>query len=291
MASQAILADVTTTEAGLSSAKLGAIMGAQIAYISFGFFIGALLAGRLIEYGLRFCYTASSAVSILAIMLLLLRMPETLEVDGRKVFNKFVIKKQILESPVSCLRLVTKRGKEIRKLAFILIILSFPFNMGDFFYIYSTQHWGLSPKSFSNFIAMFGLAGIVSNICASILMPKMGIKRYSGLSMFSAILMPLGACFSFKLALIGGALGFLGSSQMLGISATLTTVGTEKLGMARGELAGERAALTALVKVFGPLFYSSLYLQGSKLFGLPSLPFAFNILLSVVALFLGQRYL
>ena len=58
-----------------------------------------------------------------------------------------------------------------------------------------------------------------------------------------------------------------------------------KAGMPQGELSGDRANLTAILKVIGPLLYGQLFVAG-KAIGAPALPFAFNIALTTAALFL-----
>ena len=53
----------------------------------------------------------------------------------------------------------------------------------------------------------------------------------------------------------------------------------------REQLERDRANLTAILKVIGPLLYGQLFVAG-KAIGAPALPFAFNIALTTAALFL-----
>jgi hypothetical protein len=62
-------------------------------------------------------------------------------------------------------------------------------------------------------------------------------------------------------------------------------------GLPQGEMAGERASLMALLKVLGPVVYSTLYLQGRQWFGTSILPFVFNIGLAALALVIAMVYL
>lgn len=62
-------------------------------------------------------------------------------------------------------------------------------------------------------------------------------------------------------------------------------------GLPQGELAGERASLLALLKVVGPILYSTLYIQGQRWMGTSILPFLLNLGLSVVALIISLPHL
>jgi hypothetical protein len=96
--------------------------------------------------------------------------------------------------------------------------------------------------------------------------------------------------FGYKGGMWGLAIGCLGSAQSIGIVAALVEQGSAS-GLPQGELAGERASLMALLKVFGPIWYSALYVQGQRRFGQSNLPFVFNIVLSLTALIISQFYL
>jgi hypothetical protein len=61
-------------------------------------------------------------------------------------------------------------------------------------------------------------------------------------------------------------------------------------GIPIGELAGQRASLIALVKVIGPIWYSTLYVQGQRLWNIPSLPFMFNACLGILVFCICHFY-
>ena len=146
----------------------------------------------------------------------------------------------------------------------------------------------MSTKGFSSYLALFGLVGIFSNGFASVLVKKMGIRKFTSVAIFSRAVTAIGtAFFGYKGSVIGLIIGFLGAAQTIGIVAALVNSGA-KSGLPQGELAGERSSLLALLKVVGPLWYSMLYIQGTGRFGMNNLPFLFNIALSAVALFIAN---
>lgn len=163
--------------------------------------------------------------------------------------------------------------------------------MGDVLQVFSRQEWNLSTKEYSSFIALWSVNGIIANTVGSFLVRKLGIKRFMGMATLSSMFAPIGAClFGFRGTVIGSVMGFLGAAQSMGISAALVSQGKES-GVPQGELAGERASLVALLKVIGPIFYSTLYVQGRGKLGVKELPFIFNIGLAVSAFVVSQLHL
>jgi len=171
------------------------------------------------------------------------------------------------------------------------MVQSLPGFMGDTFQILVRTEWNLKTKDFSTFIAMYGIINIAANIVGSQMVVKLGIKHYTALASLSSIVAPIGASFfSFRGLIIGSILGFLGSAQMLGVTAALYAEGA-KSNVPQGELAGERASFLALTKVIGPIWYSMLYMKGKKVLGTGKLPFLFNIGCGLTAFGISQRYL
>jgi len=195
----------------------------------------------------------------------------------------------MLQSPFSSTNLLLRRGKEVRILAIILLIQMFPVNNGDFFQIFAKTEWNMTTAGFSSLIAMFGILGILSNMTASVLVPKLGIKRFTSIAILCSACTPIGILFGFKGTVIGMSLGFLGMAQTLGTISQLMSQG-EKSGVPRGELTGERSSLLALMKIIGPVLYSTLYIRGQKLWGVGILPFIFNIGLCITAFIICQLW-
>lgn len=284
---QAIVSDI----AAYDPKRLSAAMGIQMALLGAGFLVGSLIAGRLADFGLSVSYGASAFVGALAVMLVSWGMPETLLPSKRVPFEAHATRKLILRSPLSCTRLLFHHGSEVRILTILLLLQSLPQFMGAFFQIFASTEWKITTKEFSSFIAMWGVIGIVGNTVGSLIVRRYGIKRFMGIATLSSMCAPIGASFfGFRGAVIGSVLGFLGAAQAMGITAALVALG-DASGVPHGELAGERASLVALLKVIGPILYSTLYVQGRGKLGMKHLPFVFNIFLAAGAFAFSQRHL
>lgn len=288
ISNQAVIGDVAAAD----PSKLSSVMGLQMALVGAGFFVGALAAGRLAEFGgLSLSYGSSAIVGSLVVALVALCMPETLAPSKRVPFHVPAARKMIKEAPLSCTRLLFKHGRQVQTLAIMLIFQALPMFMGDVMQVFAKQEWKLSTKEYSRFIALWSVNGIVANTAGSFLAQKLGIKRFMGLATLSSSFAPIGAClFGFRGAVMGSVLGFLGAAQSMGINSALVAQGKES-GVPQGELAGERASLVAMLKVIGPLLYSGLYVEGRGKLGIPQLPFVFNICLAASAFVVSQLYL
>jgi DHA1 family tetracycline resistance protein-like MFS transporter len=285
--SQAIVSDIAASD----PTRLSAAMGVQMALLGAGFLVGALAAGRLADFGLSASYGSSAVVGALAVILVSFGMPETLPQSKRIPFQAHATRKLILQSPLSCTRLLFRRGSEVRILTILLLLQSLPQFMGAFFQIFANTEWNLTTKEFSSFIAMWGVIGIVANTVGSVMVRRYGIKRFMGIATLSSMCGPIGASFfGFRGSVIGSLVGFLGAAQAMGVTAALVTRG-EASGVPHGELAGERASLVALLKVIGPILYSALYVQGRGRLGMAHLPFIFNIVLAAGAFIVSQLHL
>jgi predicted MFS family arabinose efflux permease len=103
---------------------------------------------------------------------------------------------------------------------------------------YSKTEWGLEAKDYSTFIAMFGIIGICGNIVGSVLVRKIGIKRFTAIATLSSMCIPLGAIFfQFRGLMVGALIGFLSSAQKW--ESQLHCYPREQIsGVPQGELAG-----------------------------------------------------
>ena len=285
--SQVIISDITSSDPERMSSELGV----QMALVGAAFFVGALGAGWLSEFGLSVTYGTSTIVAILSALLVSFGMSESLLPSKKVPFQGATVRKQLIESPWSCTRILYRHSKEVRTLALLIMVQSLPTFMGDTFQILAKTEWSLSTKDFSSFVAMFGMINIAANILGSQMVLKLGIKNYTAIATLSSVLSPLGATFfSFRGLIAGSIAGFLGSAQMLGVTAALVAEGA-KSDVSQGELAGERSSFMALLKVIGPIWYSLLYVKGKKFFGTGSLPFLFNAVLGLAAFCISQCFL
>lgn len=283
---QAILTDVTGR--GNSPERLSSALGMQAALISIGFLVGALSAGKLqANFGMIATYGVAATLAFANALLVALAMPETLEVSSKLQART---RKSILGSLLSCIDILIKRRNGIPVLAAIFALQSLPQFMGDFFQIYCKTEWNLDTAAFSQFVAMFGLLGLVSNILGSLLVRRVGMRKFTVLTTLLGIIPSF--CVSvwgFQGLLAGYALGFLGMAQNLGIMSALASEG-KKQNIPIGELTGERASLMGLVKISGPILYSALYVQGKRLWGLSNLPFIFNTMLGIAVFSLSYYH-
>jgi len=289
-ATQVIISDIALSDPKL----MGSTLGLQYALVGCAYFVGAISAGRLSELGLSVTYGTSAVVLALTAALISFGMGETLLPSKRIPFkeNKTMLRKQLLQSPwSSCTRILTRHSKEVRILAILMMIQILPSQMRDAFQILAKTEWNLDTKDFSSFVAVIGIFNIAANIVGSQMVVKLGIKHFTAVATLSSIIAPIGASlFSFRGLVTGTIIGFLGSAQMLGVTAALYTEGA-KSHVPQGELAGERAAFLALTKVIGPIWYSALYVKGKNIFGTGFLPFYFNIGCGLTAFVISQRYL
>mmetsp|Transcript_11596 Transcript_11596/g.13288 ORF Transcript_11596/g.13288 Transcript_11596/m.13288 type:complete len:563 (-) Transcript_11596:161-1849(-) len=290
IASQVIISDISVSE----PEKLSSILGVQLALIGGAFFVGAIGAGQLSNFGLSVIYGTSTMIAVVTAVLVYFGLQESLQPSKRIPFqdNRIVLQKKLLQSPwSSCTRILFRHSKEVRILAILIMVQSFPAFMGDTFQILVKTEWGLTTKDFSSFIAIFGIINIAANVVGSQLVVKLGIKYFTALATLSCLVAPISAMlFSFRGLLIGTIVGFLGSSQMLGVTAALYAEGA-KSDVPQGELAGERSSFLAVAKVIGPIWYSMLYVKGKKVLGTGKLPFLFNILCGLSAFGISQSYL
>jgi MFS family permease len=272
---------------------VSAAIGAQMALSGVGFLVGVMGAGQLTEWGLSCVYGVSAGLGGLAMLLVQRFLPETkinIPTNNNNNNNQSS-SPSVWQSLWSCTRLLTRHGKNVRILGILLMLQTLPMFMGDFFLIFAKSEWNLSPQQISSFLALLGVNGVVANVLGGRLLQRLGIRQYTNLAILSKMISAIGASFfGYKGGMWGLAIGCLGSAQSIGIVAALVEQGSAS-GLPQGELAGERASLMALLKVFGPIWYSALYVQGQRWFGQSNLPFVFNIVLSLTALIISQFYL
>jgi len=290
IANQVILSDISVSNPKRMSSTLGILS----ALFGCAFFIGAIGASKLSDFGLPVIYGTSTVVAASAAALVFFGMKETLNSSNRIPFevNKPVIQKQLLQSPwSSCTRILRRHSKEVRILAILMMIQLLPSQMNDSFQILVKTEWNLNTKEYSKFVALFGVINIFANIVGSQMVGKLGIKRFTLIATLSSTLAPIGASLlSFRGLVIGSIIGFLASSQMLGVIGALYAEGA-KSNVSQGELAGERSSFLALAKVIGPIWYSFLYVGGKKIFGTGFMPFLFNVGCGLTAFAISYRYL
>lgn len=281
---------------GTQAQGMGAALGTQAAYASFGFLLGSLIGGRLTEIGERLAYGACSILSALAMCNVVFRMTESLDYNGagytsRRVHtnddnniqqqhraeqglmpttsssssssNRSALMTKFIEAPLSSIRLLYHYGSKMRSLAILLVLQSIPMFMGDVFQLFAKEEWGLRPREFANLVAAFGILGIVSNISVPFMIRSLGLRSFSLFATVSSLFFPITTLLvkSYKIVVAAGCIGLYGSAQKLGTNAAMTSLATE-LGVPQGRLQGEKASMLALLKIGSPIVYGMLYLRG-----------------------------
>jgi Major Facilitator Superfamily len=278
---QTVLRDLTTTPEQLST-----VLGQQGALIGLGFLLGILGAGRLAPAGFSAVYGTAAALVLLAYALLQWCVPET-----RPTAFVYVAPSRSVwswNSVAAGTRLLTHYGPRVRRLSILYMLMTVHMFMGDLFQIYAATEWHLSTTLLSTYLSLVALTGIVSNIIGSLLVRRMGVASFTTLAIASKLFTStMTAFFGVRGSIVGLILGFLGSAQSIGVMAALMNAG----GASSGSVAGERAALTALLKVAGPVLYGILYIQGQRWFQKSNVPFLFNMGLSMAALILSRHCL
>jgi len=300
ISSQAMLTDIVLSNKygndNNGSNLLGAAMGQQIAAGGSAVLVGSLVAGHLSKYRIEVSYIASLGLGLLSMLTVTFLMKETLpasaiSADPPKAGAFKPIFNQIIRAPSSCLRLLRNHGMEVRILAVLLLIQSLPGLGGDWIQILTKSIWNISTKHFSLYIASFGFLLVLANIVGSVLLEKIGLRQFTVVTILIGICNPLGAILYGFRGMVGGTLvGFLTFAQTLGVRAVLVSKGM-KSGASAGELAGEISGLIAILKVIGPILYSSLFTKGKEWFGIYYLPFFFNIGLALIALATSLTFL
>ena len=298
-----IQSNTTQKDNGTTQKWLSSAMGVNMAATGMAFMLAIVGAGALHQEGHPArVYGTSAVVGSATAFLAWFTLPETLlpvplssaTVTTPSFHTPASTTSQRISSVLSALlaaaRLLRTHGPQVRVLAILLLLLTLPMNQGDMFQVYSRHEWQLDTPAFSNYLALYGCVSIFANICASRLLPSLGTKSFTLVAIASrlvSIVMTIAG--GYKGAVIGVVLGFLGAAQSIGILGALVSAAA-KSGMAPGALAGERSALLALLKVVGPLLYSTLYIQGSRV-GRPNVPLYFNVVVSCTAWIVAWAYL
>lgn len=319
--SNSMIADVFSSSLSSRGNELmGSTLGRQAACVATGFLCGAVAGGQLTtKHGERAAYGSALAFSVLAMLNAAFRMFDTLELTrdasaepsiaeallpaAEKVSVAITLRNKFLEAPLSAIQLLFHYGSQMRTLALLLVLQTFPGFMGDVFQIFAKEEWNLLPKDFANMIAVFGVLGIISNITLPPILQRFGLRNFTLFAIVSSLLIPVTTVLGlpYKYILMGACVGLYGGAQRIGTSAAMTNLATE-LGIPQGQLQGEKASMLALLKIGSPILYSMLYLKGrswssagdghaASVLGLEmvkaklgsKLPFVLNVILGICA--------
>lgn len=270
LASGATLADCLQGQ----PAQLAAASGVLFAVISGGFGFGVGLSGFL-PPGLRARYALSTCCLAASLCCAVVLVPESLPASSRIAFRPRSA------NPLSCVRLF-RSGRRMRVLAVLALLHSAPMFMGDTLQVYLLKQWKLSDAEVTQLYTVVAATGLAANSVAGIIIERMGLIAFSTIATVSIFLCWVGATVSRRAFVACAIIGFLGQARTLGTNSMMTAEGA-RAGMPLGQLAGDRANLTAWLKIFGPILYGQLYLGGLRI-GIPQLPFYLNLGLAAAAL-------
>jgi len=257
--------------------KLAAASGITFALVNLGFGVGVALSG-LLPVGLSARYLISSALCLCGLLLAALTVREALPAADRSPFRLSSF------NPFTCLRLLSY-GRQMRWLVALLALSTAPIFMGDTLQVFALQQWSLSEKQVTSLFTYVALSGVAANVASGPLISAIGLRAFTALATLSNIVFWAGVATSHRAALLCAAIGILGPARTLGTSSMISTEGA-RIRIPQGQLSGDRSNLMAWLKVIGPLLYGQLYVRGVRA-RVPQLPFVFNILITIVALFIG----
>mmetsp|Transcript_16077 Transcript_16077/g.62717 ORF Transcript_16077/g.62717 Transcript_16077/m.62717 type:complete len:420 (+) Transcript_16077:50-1309(+) len=240
--------------------------------------VGSVLGGKLAARDVRLPYALSALLGGGTLVLLLKGYRETLAKEDRNLSPV-----QVEEvNPFNFVRLFTK-SPALAKLNLIVGLQALPANMGDVAQMFAKAKRGWGPQEVGRFQASLGMAAIVSGGLTGRLIKQFGKREYSTLSNLAAIATYylFGIANTNAKAYAGCLLSAFAQMRSAALSAMILRTGAAE-GMGLGQLAADRANLTAVVKVVAPLLSSSLYAAGVKR-GNEGLPYFFMVGLLVIS--------
>lgn len=239
--------------------------------------VGSIVGGKLAAKDIRLPYLLSALLGGGAGAILLKNYRETLPKDER---NRSPVQVEEV-NPFNFVRLFTKSPR-LAKLNLIVALQALPANMGDVAQMFAKTKRGWGPQEVGKFQAALGLAAIVSGGLTGKLIQQFGKREYSTLSNLAAIVSyyVFGIADTSAKAYLGCGLSAFAQMRSAALGAMILRTGAAE-GSGFGKMAADRANLTAVVKVVGPLLSSSLYSTGAKR-GNEGLPYFFMVGLLVI---------
>lgn len=246
----AYAADITTDE------ERAAGMGYVNASITTGFIIGPGIGGYLAEFGIRVPFYAAGVGGIVAAIVTLFFLKESLSANGTEPAQA-----KVAEKPNS---LLTQLKYSYREPYFLSLIIVFvmSFGLANFETIYSLfvdHKFGFDPKDIAFVITFGSIAGAVVQLTIfSWLLNRFGEKSIIAACLLVAGIFVLLMLFVHKFWLIF-AVTFV---VFLAIDILRPTIGTQMSKLAKdqqGYVAGLNSAFTSLGNIVGPIVAGVLF--------------------------------
>ncbi|MCZ8520818.1 MULTISPECIES: MFS transporter [Paenibacillus] len=238
----AYVADITDEK------NRGKGMGMLGAAMSLGFVIGPGIGGFLAEFGFRTPFYVSAAVGLVAMLLSVIMLPETLSAAQRQAARSNTAKRESIFKQL---------GRSFRAPYFVLLLLIFSltFGLANFeaiFPLFVDQKYGFTARDISILITVGALIGtVIQALFINKLLLKFGEKKLINLTfLFSAValvLMLLSGNFSYVLVV---TLFFFTFTSIL--RPAINTLLSKMAGEEQGFVAGMNNAYMSLGNIFGP---------------------------------------
>ena len=244
---QAYIADVTTKE---NRSKGMGLIGSAF---GLGFVFGPLIGGFLAEYGYMVTGLVSGGFSIIAFLVTMILLPESLKENEKVIPGNQISKRQLIDF-VALKKVFHEPSRAIFISLFFILIFSFA-NIYGTFALLGIQVYGFTDMQNG---LLFGITGLVSAIVQGglighidKLITKKNILKIGSLIISIGLgLIPYGGNF-LGLALISGFLS-IGTGMLQ--PTLLSLISDVTPDQEQGVTLGVNQSLSALARVMGPLW-------------------------------------
>ena len=279
LAFQASLADVY----GGDARKL-AVVGSRIqAAMGLGYAIASVVGGALASRDVRLAYGASSILGC-CVIACVSRFPETLPASRRRS-EGFDVRRGF--QPFVFLNLF-RRGRVFSKLNVVVLLQNLTNGMGDLWQVLARElrNWGAAACG--RYAALVGVASMAGPPLTGPSIRRLGPRGHTCASTSASVVSSVLLGRATTDAAAYGALVpiALGSGRSHATTARIVNLGTD-LGVPQGQLAAERTALNAVIKVIAPTLYAALFAFGAQR-GVIALPFYVTASLLAVSVVLAS---
>jgi MFS transporter, DHA1 family, multidrug resistance protein len=241
-ATMAYVADVTTLE------NRGKGMGLLGASISLGFVIGPGIGGFLAEFGIRVPFYASALAAVIAMIVSLIFLPESLSKAEQHAFRNSSLEQTGMIHDI-------KRSFKVSYFVLLLLIFTMTFGLANFetiFGIYVSEKYEYTPKDISIIMTIAALIGV---IIQALLVDKL-LQRFDEIKVINICF--LLSAVTMVVILLSGNFLFMLMMNILFILFTsilrpaINTLLSKMAGSEQGFAAGMNNAYSSLGNIIGP---------------------------------------
>jgi MFS transporter, DHA1 family, multidrug resistance protein len=241
-ATMAYVADVTTLE------NRGKGMGLLGASISLGFVIGPGIGGFLAEFGIRVPFYASALAAIIAMIVSLLFLPESLSKAQQHKFKNSTLEQNGVIHDL-------KRSFKVSYFVLLLLIFTMTFGLANFetiFGLYVSEKYEYTPKDISIIMTIAALIGV---IIQALLVDKL-LQRFDEIKVINVCFFL--SALTMVFILLSGDFLFMLMMNILFILFTsilrpaINTLLSKMAGGEQGFAAGMNNAYSSLGNIIGP---------------------------------------